>query len=118
VAAEADAHVIVVSAYVPGEERGVAVGSGERKELHGHDAARAALTATVPWPDRSVPEPDAGTDPWVADISPRRAADAVQRAATPSNASRAVRTCSMCDSDQSFSAPRTGTSVRPSEVSA
>jgi maltose/moltooligosaccharide transporter len=25
----------------------LAVGSGERKELHGHDAARAALTATV-----------------------------------------------------------------------
>ena len=47
VAAEADAHVVVVSAYNPGEERGVAPGAGERKELYGQGAARAALAAPV-----------------------------------------------------------------------
>ena len=47
VAAEADAHVVVVSAYNPGEERGVAPGAGERKELYGQGAARSALEATV-----------------------------------------------------------------------
>ena len=47
VAAEADAHVVVVSAYNPGEERGVAPGPGDRKELYGEEAARAALAATV-----------------------------------------------------------------------
>jgi maltose/moltooligosaccharide transporter len=47
VAAEADAHVVVVSAYNPGEERGVAPGQNERKELYGQQAARAALEATV-----------------------------------------------------------------------
>jgi maltose/moltooligosaccharide transporter len=47
VAAEADAKVVVVSAYKPGLELGVARGSGARKELHGQEAARAALDATV-----------------------------------------------------------------------
>ena len=47
VAAEADAHVVVVSAFNPGEERGVATGTGERKELYGEQAAKDALTATV-----------------------------------------------------------------------
>ena len=47
VAAEADAHVIVVSAYNPGEERGIAPGEGERKELYGQEAAKVALAATV-----------------------------------------------------------------------
>jgi maltose/moltooligosaccharide transporter len=47
VAAEADAHVVVVSAYNPGAEIGIARGSGERKELYGQEAARAALAATV-----------------------------------------------------------------------
>ena len=47
VAAEADAHVVVVSAYNPGQELGVVRGSGVRKELHGQDAAKAALDATV-----------------------------------------------------------------------
>ena len=47
VAAEADAHVVVVSAYNPGEELGVAPGSGVRKELYGEEAARSALAATV-----------------------------------------------------------------------
>ena len=47
VAAEADANVVVVSAYNPGEERGVAPGAGERKELYGQQAARSALEATV-----------------------------------------------------------------------
>ena len=47
VAAEADAHVVVVSAYNPGAERGIAPGEGERKELYGHDAAKNALAATV-----------------------------------------------------------------------
>ncbi len=47
VAAEAHARVIVVSAYNPGQELGVAAGAGERKELYGADAARSALEATV-----------------------------------------------------------------------
>ena len=47
VAAEADAHVVVVSAYNPGVEIGIAPGDGERKELYGQEAARAALAATV-----------------------------------------------------------------------
>ena len=47
VAAEADAQVVVVSAYNPGEERGVAPGAGERKELYGEQTARDALAATV-----------------------------------------------------------------------
>src|SRR6185436_4268258 len=42
VAAEAAAHVIVVSAYNPGEERGIAAGEGDRKELYGQAAARSA----------------------------------------------------------------------------
>jgi len=45
--AEAAAHVIVVSAYNPGEERGIAAGEGDRKELYGQAAARSALAATV-----------------------------------------------------------------------
>jgi maltose/moltooligosaccharide transporter len=47
VAAEADAHVVVVSAYNPGQELGVVQGVGERKELYGQEAAKAALVATV-----------------------------------------------------------------------
>jgi maltose/moltooligosaccharide transporter len=47
VAAEADAHVIVVSAYNPGEEHGIAAGEGNRKEVYGQAAARSALAATV-----------------------------------------------------------------------
>src|SRR4029077_18317069 len=47
VAAEADAKVVVVSAYNPGLELGVARGSGVRKELYGQEAAKAALAATV-----------------------------------------------------------------------
>ena len=42
VAAEADAHVVVVSAYNLGDERGVAPGAGERKELYGQGGALAA----------------------------------------------------------------------------
>jgi maltose/moltooligosaccharide transporter len=47
VAAEADAHVVVVSAYNPGVEVGVARGAGDRKELYGQESARAALATTV-----------------------------------------------------------------------
>ena len=47
VAAEADAHVIVVSAYNPGLDIGIAPGDGPRKELYGQEAAKNALSATV-----------------------------------------------------------------------
>jgi maltose/moltooligosaccharide transporter len=47
VAAEADARVVVVSAYNPGQELGIVQGMGERKELYGQQAAKSALAATV-----------------------------------------------------------------------